>query len=231
MRPQTYGRRQGRPLRPAARQRLDTMMPRLKLSLPAADEELDPEKVFARAGAETWLEIGFGGGEHLARQVEANPEVCFLGAEFFVNGIASLLGHLEELEAARSQEIGNLRIHQGDALDLLAVLPPASLSRVFLLFPDPWPKTRHHKRRILRRETLGPLARAMKAGALLRVATDDADYLVWILRLLTSDPRFAWTARRADDWRRRPPDWPPTRYEAKAEAAGRIATFLEFERR
>jgi tRNA (guanine-N7-)-methyltransferase len=124
----------------------------------------------------------------------------------------------------------NIRLYSEDAHDIIAALPDASLSRVFLLFPDPWPKTRHHKRRFIQMETLNVLARVMRSGAELRFATDDSGYLVWALERLTAHPSFAWLAESAADWRARPMDWPQTRYEAKALRQGRACTYLRFQR-
>jgi tRNA (guanine-N7-)-methyltransferase len=160
--------------------------------------------------AQTWLEVGFGAGEHLFWQAERHPEIGVIGAEPYEGGTAKLLSKLAETPLA------NIRIHEGDAREVIEALPDASLGRVFILFPDPWPKTRHHKRRFVQTQTLDALARVLKPGAELRFATDDADYLAWALERLIAHPAFAWTAERASDWTTRPADWPQTRYEAKA---------------
>jgi tRNA (guanine-N7-)-methyltransferase len=219
-----YGRRRGRPLRRGRQQQKETLLPRLAIELPESGR-LDPAALFVPPPAAIWLEIGFGAGEHLATQAERHPEIGFIGCEVFENGIARLIGDV----AARG--LRNLRIFPEDARLLLDALPPASLGRVFILFPDPWPKLRHHKRRIVAHATLDRLAAVMQAGAELRLATDDPGYLVWMLEHVTAHPAFTWLARRPADWRDRPPDWPPTRYEAKARAAGRVPTFLRFMRR
>ena len=172
-----------------------------------------------------WLEIGFGAGEHLAAQAEAHPAVGFIGCEVFENGVAKLLAEIEQ------HQLSNIRLFLDDARLLLAALSEASLARVFILFPDPWPKLRHHKRRIVSRTTLDALARVMIDGAELRLATDDRGYLAWMLEHTTRHPDFQWLARRPADWRNRPSDWPATRYEQKAIAAGRRPTFLCFRRR
>jgi tRNA (guanine-N7-)-methyltransferase len=148
-----------------------------------------------------------------------------IGAEVFENGVVKLLGEIER------RKLANLRLFIDDARLLLAALPEASLQRVFILFPDPWPKLRHHKRRIVSGETLDRLAFAMADGAELRLATDDADYLRWMLERATQHADFEWLARRPEDWRERPADWPATRYEQKALAAGRTPAFLRFRRR
>jgi len=223
-----YGRRQGRALRPGRLALLESLLPRLAVSLPASGaappERLDLAALFPGA-REVWLEIGFGGGEHLAWQAARHPEVGFIGAEHFINGVASLVRLVKE------DGLENVRIHQGDGRDLLAALPDCALGRVFILFPDPWRKTRHHKRRIVQRETLDSLARVMRDGAELRLATDHRDYLVWMLERGCAHPAFRWLARGPGDWRRRPDDWPATRYEAKAIDAGRQPAYLRFERR
>ena len=186
---------------------------------------LDPRALFAGPVDAVWLEIGFGGGEHLAAQAAAAPAIGMIGAEVFENGVVKLLGEIER------RKLANLRLFVDDARLLLAALPEASLQRVFILFPDPWPKLRHHKRRIVSGETLDRLAFAMADGAELRLATDDADYLRWMLERATRHADFEWLARRAEDWRERPADWPPTRYEQKALAAGRKPAFLRLRRR
>jgi tRNA (guanine-N7-)-methyltransferase len=173
--------------------------------------------------ADIWLEVGFGGGEHLIWQARHHPNVGFIGAEPYVNGVVKLLSQFESVPAS------NVRMYTGDARDILESLPDASLGRVFVLFPDPWPKTRHHKRRFLQVDTLDQLARVMRPAAELRFASDDAGCVEWTLERLTAHPAFEWTAMRAADWTSRPSDWPPTRYEAK-QLHGRAA-FLRFSRR
>ncbi|HWI27011.1 MAG TPA: tRNA (guanosine(46)-N7)-methyltransferase TrmB [Stellaceae bacterium] len=219
-----HGRRRGRKLRPGQQELLRSLLPRLRFELPASGR-LDPPALFATPLEACWLEIGFGGGEHLAAQAEAHPGIGMLGAEVFENGVVKLLG-----EVAR-RGLGTIRLFTDDARLLLAALPEASLQRVFILFPDPWPKLRHHKRRMVSNETLDRLAFVMADGAELRLATDDRDYLSWMLERATDHRDFAWLARGPEDWRQRPADWPPTRYEQKALAAGRVPAFLRFRRR
>jgi tRNA (guanine-N7-)-methyltransferase len=219
-----YGRRRGRPLRQGRQLLAESMLPRLAIALPAAGP-LDPGSLFPAPPVAVWLEIGFGGGEHLAEQAERHPDIGFIGSEVFENGIARLVGGIAR------RELGNVRIFPDDARLLLDALMPASLGRVFILFPDPWPKLRHHKRRLVAGPTLDRLAVVMQPGAELRLATDDRDYLVWMLEQVTAHPAFVWLAHRPADWRERPPDWPPTRYEDKARAAGRTPAFLRFARR
>ena len=173
---------------------------------------------------QVWLEIGFGGGEHLAAQALANPTIGLIGAEPYINGVASLSARLD------TTRLNNVRIFPDDGRLFLPGLRDASISRVFVLFPDPWPKTRHHKRRLLGPAFVAELARLMADDSELRVATDDRPYLVEILSVLTQSKAFAWLAQGPGDWRERPADWPPTRYEQKALEAGRAATYLRFKR-
>ncbi|HZT87047.1 MAG TPA: tRNA (guanosine(46)-N7)-methyltransferase TrmB [Stellaceae bacterium] len=217
-----YGRRRGRPLRPGREQLKNELLPRLTVALPPRGN-LAPAELFPSATA-VWLEIGFGGGEHLAAQAAAHPEIGFIGCEVFENGIARLVAEIA------SRGLTNIRIFPDDARLLLDVLEPRSVGRVFILFPDPWPKVRHHKRRIVASETLDRLADIMADGAELRLATDDPGYLRWMLEAATAHSGFQWLACRPQDWRERPADWPQTRYEAKALAAGRTPAFLRFSR-
>jgi tRNA (guanine-N7-)-methyltransferase len=203
---------------------IETLLPKLSVSLPPAGR-LDPVTLFPAGVSAVWLEIGFGGGEHLAEQAERHPEIGIVGCEVFENGVAKLLGEIDR------RRLGNIRLFTDDARRLVEALMPGSIGRVFILFPDPWPKQRHHKRRLVTPATLDRLAAIMPEAAELRLATDDAGYLGWLLEHVTAHPGFAWLARRPADWRERPPDWPPTRYEAKARAAGRTPVFLRFSRR
>lgn len=217
----TYGRIKGRTLRAGRASLLDEALPKLKLDLGSG--RLDPAAVMPDA-RDLWLELGFGGGEHLAAQAAAHPDVLLLGAEPFVNGVASLLRHVHD------QGLGNVRLHPGDGRELLAALPDASVGRVYILFPDPWPKARHHKRRLVNAETIAELARILRPGAVVRFATDWADYADWTLERFTDSPAFTWTAERADDWRLAPADHVRTRYEEK-RLGDCAPIFLEFRRR
>jgi tRNA (guanine-N7-)-methyltransferase len=219
-----YGRRRGRALRPGRQALIRELLPRLAVTLPSSGA-LDPRTVFGEPARPAWLEIGFGGGEHLAFQAERHPEVGLIGCEVFENGIARLLAEIDR------RRLGNIRLFIDDARLLLAALPHASIDRVFVLFPDPWPKARHQKRRLVSRATLDRLAEIMTDGAELRLATDDRDYLCAMLEAVTGHPEFEWLARRPADWRERPADWPPTRYEEKARAAGRAPASLRVARR
>lgn len=172
---------------------------------------------------DVWLEIGFGGGEHLVHQASSYPEVGIIGAEPYVNGVATLLGKI------RAAEADNIAVHPGDARDLFDVLPEASISRAFLLYPDPWPKKRHHRRRFVTPEHLQPLARVLKPGSIFRVATDIPDYVRQALQEIPQ-AGFEWLGREADDWRKPWGDWISTRYEQKALREGRTPTYLTFKR-
>lgn len=218
----TYGRIKARTLKPRQAGLVETLLPHLAvpeegalawdaLFAPVADDaSLTPPAAPPPANPEAQvLEIGFGGGEHLVAQATAHPDRRFIGVEPFLNGVASCLRHIEESGAQ------NIRLHQGDARDVIARLPDASLDLVYILFPDPWPKTRHHKRRLIRPEFLGELARVMKPGAELRFATDWANYAAWTLEHLSRDARFTWLAERAEDWRQPWPGHVTTRYEEK----------------
>ena len=216
-----FGRRKGPALSAHQAGLLETLLPQLRIE---PQSPRDPRGYFTAPVSDVWLEVGFGGGEHLLWQAEANPRVGIIGAEPYVSGVAKLLSKLAPAP------LPNLRLYTEDATDIIEALPDASLGRVFVLFPDPWPKTRHHKRRFIQMTTLDQLARVMKPGAELRYATDDNGYLVWTLERLSAHPAFAWLASTAADWRARPDDWPQTRYEAKAIRAGSTCTYLRFVR-
>jgi len=183
-------------------------LPRLAVGQPPPGEVIDPASLFARPFDQIWLEVGFGGGEHVAAQARLHPEAGIVGCEVFVNGIASLLGHLAE------GDIDNVRIFGEDVRRLLPAFPAASLGRVFVLFPDPWPKKRHALRRFIGPDNLDALARVMAPGAELRVASDDPVYIGWATRHLAAHPGFAAIQVTADR-AQLPEDWPVTRYEEK----------------
>jgi tRNA (guanine-N7-)-methyltransferase len=175
--------------------------------------------------ADLWLEVGFGGGEHLAAQARAHPDVGMIGCEPFINGVGRLLSEIDR------DSIANIRIHPDDARDVIDALPDACIGRVFVLYADPWPKTRHHRRRFIGPENLTRLARIMKDGAELRLASDQMPLIRWMLFHALHDGAFEWTARGPEDWRSRPNDWPQTRYEAKALERGETCVYLKFRRR
>lgn len=204
----TFGRRNARPLTARQKRLLEELLPRLSVpeTRPGA---LDPLALFG-AAEEAWLEIGFGGGEHLVAQAGRTPAAGLIGCEPFIDGMAKALAQIEDAGPA------NIRLHMGDAREVMAWLKPASISRVFILFPDPWPKARHHKRRLIQPAFLDELARITAPGARIRFATDVASYADQALVRFLRDGRFDWTARRADDWRTPPADHIRTRYETKA---------------
>ncbi|MFN0042873.1 MAG: tRNA (guanine(46)-N(7))-methyltransferase TrmB [Alphaproteobacteria bacterium] len=208
---------------------LGALLPRLAIAALPEPGGLEPKSLFLPAPARIWLEIGFGGGEHLVAQAHANPDAAFIGAEPFVNGIAGLLAAVAA--DGTNSLAARIRVWPDDGAELLAALRDASIDRAFLLFPDPWPKARHHKRRFVNAANLDQLARVLVCGAEWRVATDDADYADWILEHVAAHPVFSWRARRATDWPARPADWPATRYEAKALKAGQKPRFFRFYRR
>lgn len=183
-----------------------------------------PQLPLEGEGKPLWLEIGFGGGEHLVWQAEHNPNVILIGCEPFEDGVVKVLTALDD------RRLANIRLHMGDARDVLRWLPEASIDRAFILFPDPWPKRKHRKRRLVNVATLGLLARIMKPGAELRIGTDIGDYARTILEAFRHEPRFKWLADGPSDWRIRPADWPETRYEAKAEREGRVRYYFRFSR-
>ncbi|WP_293676537.1 tRNA (guanosine(46)-N7)-methyltransferase TrmB [uncultured Phenylobacterium sp.] len=214
----SFGRIKSRAIKPRQAALVDERLPALRIP----DGPVDPRALMPQA-AETWLEIGFGGGEHMAAQAARAPDVLILGAEPFQNGVASAVRHIAE------QGLTNIRLHDGDVRDLIAHLPDASVARVFILFPDPWPKVRHHKRRLIQPELVADLARVLKPGGRLRFASDWADYVDWSLARLTASKTFAWQGERADDWRTPPPDHVTTRYEEK-RLGDCAPVFLDFVR-
>jgi len=218
-----FGRRKGHPLRARQASLMHELLPKLALdvSAPAPD---DLATLFLQRAESVRLEIGFGGGEHLAAQALAHPEVGFIGCEPFVNGMAKMLAAIE------ARHIGNVRLHFGDATELLDWLPNGALARVDILYPDPWPKRRHWKRRIVRDETIAALARVLRVDGSVHFATDIADYAAWALERFARAPTFRWTAERAADWREPWPGYVPTRYEAKARREGRTSSYFVFRR-
>jgi tRNA (guanine-N7-)-methyltransferase len=219
----SYGRRKGKPLSARKERLLGELLPLLRLDL----KKLPPARLadlFEVPVKEVWLEIGFGSGEHLLWQAGHAAEIGFIGCEPFINGLASLLGAVE------AQDVKTVRVHGGDAREVLAWLPDRSIGRIFLLFPDPWPKKRQLKRRLLSADTISELARLLRPGGELRFASDIGDYAAQALLLMRQSGAFRWTAERATDWRKRLPDWPETRYERKALVEGRSAYYLRFAR-
>ena len=221
-----YGRFKGKTLRPSQETYLEEDL--AKLSPGAVDWDVNPDRqpidlksLFG--DREVWLEIGFGGCEHMVHQAVQNPQAGIIGCEPFINGVAMLLGKI------RAAEAQNVAVYPGDARNMFDVLPEGSVSRAFLLYPDPWPKARHHRRRFVTQEHLQPLAKVLKKGAVFRVATDIPDY---VRQTLEEVPRagFEWLAEGPEDWRRPWEDWISTRYEQKALREGRVPHYLTFRR-
>lgn len=217
----SFGRVKSRALKPRQAQLLAERLPALMLPDPASGP-IDVAGLMPGA-AEIWLEVGFGGGEHLAGQAGLRPDVLMLGVEPFLNGVASCVRHVGE------RGLTNVRLIQDDARALLAALPDAGLARIFILFPDPWPKLRHHKRRLIQPAFIDALARVLKVGGTLRFATDWADYADWTLQRLNAHGGFCWAAGEADDWRLPPADHITTRYEEK-RLGDCDPIYLEFRR-
>ncbi|WP_158965598.1 tRNA (guanine(46)-N(7))-methyltransferase TrmB [Chachezhania sediminis] len=221
-----YGRHKGKTLKASQKTYLDEDLAQLSPG-PVGWEEnpdrapLDLKGLFG--DRPVWLEIGFGGGEHMVHQAAGNPDVGIIGAEPYINGVAMLLGKI------RKAGVTNLAVHPGDARDLFDVLPEGSIDRAFLLYPDPWPKTRHHRRRFVTPEHLDPLAKVLKPGAIFRVATDIPDY---VRQALIEIPKagFEWLAEKPQDWREPWADWFSTRYEQKALREGRSPHYLTFRK-
>ncbi|WP_316203455.1 tRNA (guanine(46)-N(7))-methyltransferase TrmB [Bradyrhizobium sp. SZCCHNS3051] len=219
-----FGRRKGHKLRAHQAGLVDNLLPNLALDLAAPAEAVLPTLYHPPVDA-LRLEIGFGGGEHLAAEAKAFPTTGFIGCEPYVNGMAKILSAIE------ADNIGNIRLVAGDAAELLAWLPPQSLQRIDLIHPDPWPKRRHWKRRFVQDATIAAMARVLKPGGEFRFVSDIADYCAWTLWHLLRSPEFAWTAERADDWRLPWPGYTMTRYGRKATREGRVANYLIFSRR
>jgi tRNA (guanine-N7-)-methyltransferase len=215
-----YGRSRGKALRAGQKRLLAEALPLFSI----APKDLAEGRVFARRPREVWLEIGFGAGEHLVEQAKANPDVGFVGCEPFLNGVVAALAGLKR------DDISNVRLRHGDAQAVMEAVPDAFFSRVFVLYPDPWPKRRHNKRRLIAQGVIDTLARVMAAGAELRFATDIDDYAGWTLAHFFASPHFRWAATQANDWRRPWPEWRPTRYEAKARFESRRSVYLTFVR-
>ncbi len=218
--PRLYGRAKGHALKPRQAKLVAELLPTLGLP-----DQMDIRTDIVPDDTPLWLEIGFGGAEHLIAQAKSNPDVCLIGIEPYLNGVAKALVGVDE------NGLKNVRLQRGDARLILLGLPDAVLDRVFILYPDPWPKTRHHKRRLIQQDFIAELARVMKPGAQLRFASDIAHYQAWALSHILESGHFKWMARRADDWRTAPADHFPTRYEGKAKRAGRPCVYLDFVRK
>ena len=218
------GRRHGRRLRPTMEKLITHELPKVQIKQVDGELLASTLDLFLPNITETWMEIGFGAGEHLAWQADNNPNIGFIGCEPFVNGVASLLRH------ASNKELTNIRILPDDVRPFLSHLPDYCISRLFILFPDPWRKSRHKSRRIIQESTLDEFHRLLKPSSELRIATDDPIYLRWILLHFNNHKGFEWLAQRPEHWRRRSDDWPETRYEKKASIAGRPSVFLKYRK-
>ena len=218
-----FGRRKGHKLRPHQAQLIETLLPLLALDL-SAPVPADLRTLFPVPVGDVALEIGFGGGEFMIAQAREQPRTGIIGVEPFINGMAKALAAIE------TSGLRNIRLHFDDAINLIAWLPDASLARIDLIHPDPWPKRRHWKRRFIQDEMVARLARILRPGGEFRFVTDIADYAAWTLLRLLRSGKFEWTARRADDWRRPWPGFAPTRYHTKAAREDRASCFLVFRK-
>ncbi len=218
-----FGRRKGHKLRAHQADLIEHLLPHLALDL-ATPPPADAAELFEATASAVRLEIGFGGGEHLAAEAQAFPDTGFIGCEPYVNGMAKILAQIE------AHNIGNIRLLAGDAAELLAWLPPQSLSRIDLIHPDPWPKRRHWKRRFVQDATIAAMARVLTSGGEFRFVSDIDDYADWTLWHLLRSRDFEWLAERPDDWRLPWQGFTKTRYGQKAEREGRKATYLRFRR-
>lgn len=220
-----YGRRKGQALSAHKKHLLETILPRVAISITAIlPGTLDPKTLFDFSIKNVWLEIGFGKGEHLALQAKNNPGIGFIGCEPYINGVAGLV------DLIHKQNLKNIRIYPDDARHFLPLLQRASLRRVFLLHPDPWPKKRHAKRRFVSNTNLDVLAQIMKSGAELRIGTDHLAYMAWTMIKLQHRQDFVWAAERAEDWQKPPEDWFETRYAAKAKVEAQRCAYFTFIR-
>ena len=217
-----FGRRHGKKLRKEQAESLAGLFPQLAID---CKKPVVPQQVFATAYQDYWLEIGFGGGEHLLRNAQAHPEIGHFGCEPFINGLAKLVA------AIGRSGLDNIRLHDDDAVELLGQLPDASLDRIYLLYPDPWPKRRHHKRRFVSEAALAEFARVLKPQGLFCFASDIDHYVGWTLARLLKSPHFDWLAETAADWKQPWSGWESTRYEAKALREGRVPSYITARRR
>jgi tRNA (guanine-N7-)-methyltransferase len=220
-----FGRRKGHALRPRQTALFETLLPRVAIDTVAAAQPPDLRTLFPLDVEDVRLEIGFGGGEHLLAQATEHPRTGFIGSDAFVNAIAKTLAGIEE------RKLANVRLHFGDAAHLIDWLPSGTLSRLDLLYPDPWPKRRHWKRRFVQDASLKQIARVLRPDGEFRFATDIPDYAAWTLERVLRSPDFVWTADKADDWRKPWPGFGGTRYEAKAMREGRKPAYFIFRKR
>ena len=221
-----YGRRRTHRMRIGRKQAFERLIPELSIKQSLLEEELlNPIKLFNENIKSVWLEIGFGSGEHLFDHALSRPDVGFIGCEPYIDGIASLCQKIEK------NNVKNVRIYIGDAQTILSRLEENVLERLFILFPDPWPKKRHHKRRIISPDTIPLIYKSMIRGGELRVASDEISYIRWILMHMNRSGKFNWRVKNCNDWKVRPSDWPQTRYEMKAISKGKKPIFLIYQAR
>lgn len=227
-----FGRRKGRRVRKAKTTLLEAFLPKLKVS------EINSD-MFGITPQQIYLEIGFGDGQHLAGQAAKHPEIGFIGAEVFQNGVANLLSlitgikegsNLPDTITLTSDRVDNIRIWDDDVRLLFSKIPDNFVDKVFVLFPDPWPKKRHASRRFINPDNLQELCRILKSGGVLRIATDHKVYKGWALRQMHNCPSFRWLAKTSNDWRQEPQDWVRTKYQLKALREGRKPVFLDYEK-
>lgn len=220
----TFGRNRGRSLSGYQQGLVDNVLPQLAVNCHPEQREgsaLLSAMLRSAQHDRIALEIGFGGGEHLLAQATHRPDTLFIGCEPFINGVAKCLAGIDR------QKLTNIRIHPRDARELVLALPDGCIREIFILFPDPWPKLRHHKRRLVSEETLAMLHRIHTPGGRLLIATDHVDYSEWILERLLTSPHYRWTAECATDFETPPPDWVQTKYQRKTTAEGREPVFME----
>lgn len=233
--PKFFGRRKGRTIRCAKSTLLNSFLPQIRIN---KDTTINTQ-LFSHPVKELYLEIGFGNGEHLAEQALRNPHIGFIGAEVFQNGVANLLtlitgikikDDLPQTITLSPDRVDNIRVYDDDMRILFKQIPDNTLSKIFLLFPDPWPKKRHENRRFINPDNIKEMARCLKTGGILRVATDHKIYKHWTLRQMQKSPYFEWTARCGNDWKKEPTDWVQTKYQRKAIREGRKAVFLDYKK-
>jgi tRNA (guanine-N7-)-methyltransferase len=223
-----YGRTKGKGMRERQERYIEEDLAKLAPSGVTWDD--NPDRTLANYknwfgdDRPVWLEVGFGGGEHMVHQAVLNPDIGIIGCEPYINGVAMLLGKI------RDAGCSNIKVHAGDARDMMDVLPEGSVDRAFLLYPDPWPKKRHHRRRFVTPEHLEPLAKCLKQGAIFRIATDIEDYVRQALEEVLANGQFEWLAEGPEDWRKPWSDWISTRYEVKALREGRTPHYLTFRK-
>lgn len=221
-----YGRRAGRKLNKTRQDILDRLLPELSIPQKLLEKSgnLTPSTLFQQDAQNTVLEIGFGNGEHLAEMVRRDPNTNFIGAEPFANGMSAFLKEISEDKLP----LENIRIHMDDAIPVVKSLSPACIDEIYVLNPDPWHKTRHHQRRIINQDNLTEFSRILKPGGKLIMTTDVVDLIEWMVTEASLHPDFEWTAKKADDWRKTPPDWIPTRYETKGAKGADHMNYLFF---